>query len=118
MKIRKGDKVRIISGKDKGKEGIVAAVSPKEQKILLVQQSEENPEQYIPLNASVKHQKAKQQGERSSRFLKPMPIHISNVQLIDPSTGQPSRVGRRVEDGKLVRYAKKSGETIPTPEAI
>ncbi|RYG36459.1 50S ribosomal protein L24, partial [bacterium] len=100
---------------DKGKEGLVAAVSPKEQKLLLVQKSEEGEDQYIPLNASVKHQKAKQQGERSSRFLKPMPIHISNVQLLD-SDGKPTRVGRRVEDGKLVRYAKKSGETIAEPE--
>jgi large subunit ribosomal protein L24 len=116
MKIRKGDKVRIISGKDKGKDGLVAAVDPKTQKVLLVQQSETNPEEYVPLNASVKHQKAKQQGERSARFLKPMPIHVSNVQLLDPKTGEPTRVGRKKEDGKLVRYAKKSGETIAEPE--
>ncbi|CAN5446231.1 50S ribosomal protein L24 [soil metagenome] len=116
LKIRKGDKVRIISGKDKGKDGIVAAVDPKAQKLLLVQQSETNPEEYAPLNASVKHQKAKNQGEKSARFLKPMPIHISNVQLLDPKTGEPTRVGRKVEEGKLVRYAKKSGETISEPD--
>jgi len=68
------------------------------------------------LNAAVKHRKARQQGERSVRLRIPKPLHISNVKLIDPSTNEPTRVGRRVEDGKLVRYAKKSNKTIAEPD--
>ena len=76
----------------------------------------ENPEQPLPLNAATKHRKARQQGERSVRLRIPKPLHISNVKLIDPTTNEPTRVGRRVEDGKIVRYAKKSGATIAEPD--
>ena len=119
LKVRRGDKVMIISGKDKGEIGVVAAVSPKEERCLVVKQSIENPEQYIPLNAAIKHRKAKTQGERSSRSRIPSPIHVSNLMVLDPETNQPTRLGRRKEDGKLVRYAKKSGKTIvePKPES-
>lgn len=112
LKIRKGDRVMIISGKDKGQLGTVEAVSPKEQKAIVVQFNEENPEQPIPLNAVTKHYKAKFQGERSARLRLPAPIHISNLMVIDPSTDQPSRLGRRKEGEKIVRYAKKSGQTL------
>ena len=112
LKVRKGDRVMIISGKDKGEVGFVAAVSPKEQKVIVLKENTENPEQPLPLNAAIKHRKAKAQGERSARIRIPVPIHVSNVMVIDPKTGLPSRVGRREEDGKLVRYAKKSGEKI------
>ncbi len=116
LKIRKGDKVIIIAGKDKGEIGTVYAVSPKEQKVIVLAENPENPEQPLPLNAATKHRKARQQGERSVRLRIPKPLHISNVKLIDPATNQPTRVGRRVEDGKLVRYAKKGGATIPEPD--
>jgi len=116
LKIRKGDKVIIIAGKDKGEIGMVYAVSPKEQKVIVLAENSENPEQPLPLNAAVKHRKARQQGERSVRLRIPKPLHISNVKLIDPSTNEPTRVGRRVEDGKLVRYAKKSNKTIAEPD--
>ncbi|MDR3691088.1 MAG: 50S ribosomal protein L24 [Fimbriimonas sp.] len=112
LKIRKFDKVVIISGKDKGEIGFVAAVSPKEQKVLVLKENEENPEQPLPLNAAIKHRKAKTQGQRSVRMKIPVPIHISNVMVLDPATNQPTRVGRREEDGKLVRYAKKSGTKL------
>jgi large subunit ribosomal protein L24 len=118
LKIRQGDNVVIISGKDKGEIGFVAAVSPKEQKVIVYKHNLENPEQPLPLNAAIKHRKAKQQGERSARFTIPVPIHISNVMVLDPETKLASRVGRRIEDGKSVRYAKKSGKTIlPAPTA-
>jgi large subunit ribosomal protein L24 len=65
------------------------------------------------LNAAIKHRKAKFQGQKSARVRIPVPIHISNLMVLDPKTGEPTRVGRRKEDGKLVRYAKKSGELIP-----
>ena len=116
LKIRKGDKVIIIAGKDKGEIGTVYAVSPKEQKVIVLAENPENPEQPLPLNAAVKHRKARMQGERSVRLRIPKPLHISNVKLIDPTTNEPTRVGRRVEDGKLVRYAKKSGATIAEPD--
>jgi large subunit ribosomal protein L24 len=112
LKIRTGDKVLIVAGKDKGQQGIVAAVSREKMKALVVQEDVENPGNYVPLNAATKHQKAKFQGERSARFQKPMPIHLSNLKVIDPSTGEPTRIGRRVEGDKIVRYAKKSGVTI------
>lgn len=112
LKVRTGDTVMIIAGKNKGEIGNVIAVSPKEQRCIVVKENPENPEQPIALNAVIKHRKARSQAERSTRLRLPAPIHISNVMVIDPKTGQPSRVGRRVEDGKIVRYAKKSGETI------
>lgn len=112
LKVKTGDTVMIISGKDKGEIGTIAATSPKENKVIVVKASEENPEQMIPLNAAIKHRKARTQGEKSTRLKIPVPLDISKVMVIDPKTKQPTRVGRRVEDGKLVRYAKKSGETI------
>ena len=112
LKIRRGDKVMIISGKDKGEMGFVAAVSPKEQKVIVLKENPENPDQPIPLNRIIKHRKARQQNERSARISLPAPLHISNVMVLDPETNQPTRVGRREEDGKHVRYAKKSGKTI------
>ncbi len=112
LKLRKGDKVMIITGKDKGEIGFIAAMAPKEQKAMVLKENFENPEQPLPLNAAIKHRKAKTQGERSARIKIPAPIHISNLMLLDPKTNQPTRVGRRKEEGKLVRYAKKSGEKI------
>lgn len=112
MKLRTGDKVMIIAGKDKGEVGFVAMVSPREQKAFVLKENPENPEQPLPLNAVVKHYKARYQGEKSRKELRPSPIHVSNLMLLDPKTGEPTRVGRKKEDGKIVRYAKKSGTTI------
>lgn len=112
-KIRKGDQVMVISGKDKGEIGFIWAVSPKDQKAIVLKQNEENPDQPLPLNAAIKHRKAKMQGQKSARVRIPVPIHLSNLMVLDPKSGQPTRVGRKKEDGKTVRYAKKSGEVIP-----
>ena len=111
LKVRKGDRVVIITGKDKGQEGFVAAVSPKEQKVIVLRENPENPDMPTPLNAVVKHRKARTQAERSSRIQIPAPLDISNVMVLD-STGKATRVGRRKEDGKLVRYSKRSNETL------
>ena len=113
LKIRTGDKVMIIAGKDKGETGFVAAVSPKEQKVIILKENEENPDQPLPLNAAIKHRKARTQGEKSARIKIPVPIHVSNVMVLDPKSGEPTRVGRKKEGGKVIRVAKKSGETIP-----
>ena len=118
VKIRKGDRVMIISGKDKGQVGEVAAVAPKEQKVLVVRQNPENPEEYVPLNAAIKHRKARFQGEKSARLRIPVPIHISNVMVIDPKSGEPTRVGRKKVGDKTVRIAKKSGEQIPDADVM
>ena len=112
LKIRTGDKVKVIAGKDKGELGYVAAVSPMERKAIIVQDNPENPDNPIPLNRVIKHRKARYQGERSSRVSLPAPIDISNLMVIDPNSGEPSRLGRRKEGDKLVRYAKKSGKTL------
>lgn len=112
VKLRRGDAVMIIAGKDKGQVGYVAALSPKEQKVIVLKQNEDNPEMPLPLNAAIKHKKARVQGEKSARIQIPVPLHISNVMLIDNRTGVPTRVGRRKEDGKTVRYSKKSGDTV------
>lgn len=116
LRVRKGDRVLIISGKDKGQRGYVAAVSPKEQKVIVLQDNDENPEQPLPLNAAIKHLKAKRQGDRSARIKIPVPLHVSNVMVLDPKGDVPTRIGRRKEGDKVVRYAKKSGQTlIDTP---
>ncbi len=112
MKVRKGDRVVIISGKDKGEKGFIAAVSPKENKVIVLKDNPENPEQPLPLNVAIKHFKAKSQGQRSARIQIPVPLDASNVLVIDDQDN-PTRVGRRKgDDGKVVRYSKKSGEVI------
>ena len=114
LKVRIGDPVMIISGKDKGEKGFVAKVFVTKQRVVVLKENPENPDLPLPLNAAIKHKKAKVQGEKSARIRLPMPIHISNVMVLDPSKSEPTRVGRRLEAGKLVRYAKKTGETLPT----
>jgi large subunit ribosomal protein L24 len=111
LKVRKGDRVVVISGKDKGETGFVAAVSPKEGKVIVLKDNPENPEQPIPLNAAIKHRKARRQGERSARIQIPVPLDVSNVMVIDDQ-GNPTRVGRRKEGDRLVRYSKKSGNNL------
>jgi large subunit ribosomal protein L24 len=118
LKIRKGDQVMIIAGKDKGEKGFVAAVAPKEQKVLIFRENEENAEMPLPLNAAIKHKKAKFQGDKSARVKIPVPIHVSNVMVLDPKTGEPTRVGRKKQDGKILRYAKKSGELVPDAKVM
>lgn len=113
-KLRKGDRVMIIAGKDKGQTGFIEALSPKEQKAIVLREGEKN-EEYIPLNAAVKHRKPMGQ-QKGARYQIPVPIHLSNLMLLDPKTNEPTRVGRKAEvvDGKrkIVRVAKKSGEVL------
>jgi large subunit ribosomal protein L24 len=111
-KFRTGDKVIVISGKDRGQIGFIAELDPKIQKAVVLQDNPENPDQPLPLNAVTKHRKARFQGEKSARFKMPSPIHLSNLMVLDPDKGEPTRIGRRAEGGKIVRYAKKTGKTI------
>ena len=101
QKIRKGDKVVILTGKDKGRTGEVLEVQPKDDKAVV-----------RGINQVRRHQK-QSQSQPGGIITKEAPIHLSNLALIDPKDGKPTRVGFRVEkDGKKVRVAKRSGEVI------
>ena len=100
-KIRKGDRVVILSGRDKGRSGAVLKVLPKEERVLVE-----------GLNIVHRHTRPTQADPKGGIKDKEASLHLSNVALVDPKTGGPTRVGFRVEDGKKVRFAKKSGEVI------
>jgi large subunit ribosomal protein L24 len=99
-KIKKGDKVVILTGKDKGKTGEVTQVLPKEDRVVVA-----------GVNTVKRHQRPTQTTPGGIEE-KDAPIHVSNVALADPKTGEPTRVGFKVEGDKKVRIAKKSGEVI------
>jgi large subunit ribosomal protein L24 len=98
-KLRKGDKVVVLTGKDKGKEGEITAVMPKDNKAVV-----------DGVNVAIRHtkQSASSQG---GRLAKAMPIDLSNLALVDKN-GKATRVGFRMEGDKKVRYAKTTGEAI------
>jgi len=101
LKIRKGDKVVVTTGKDKGKQGEVIRTIPSENRAVV-----------RGINVAKRHQKqtAAQEGGIVSKEL---PIHVSNLALRDPKDGKPTRVGyKTLADGKKVRVAKRSGEVI------
>jgi len=99
-KLRKGDKIIVISGKDKSKTGEVTRVIPKDGKALVT-----------GVNSVIRHTK-QTQTDQGGRITKEMPIDISNLALVDPKIGGPTRVGFKLVEGKKVRYAKRSGETL------
>ncbi|MBA2873129.1 large subunit ribosomal protein L24 [Anoxybacillus calidus] len=101
MHVKKGDKVQVISGKDKGKQGVVLAAYPKKNRVLVE-----------GVNIVKKHVKPSQLNPQGGIISKEAPIHVSNVMPLDPKTGTPTRVGYKIVDGKKVRYAKKSGEIL------
>lgn len=105
LHVKKGDNVKVIAGNDRGREGRVLAVFPKKDKVLVE-----------GMNMRVHHDKPTQQNPQGGRMEREAPIHVSNVMVIDPSTGEPTRIGRkRIEEdggGRWVRYAKTSGEII------
>ena len=100
-KVRKGDRVVVTTGRDKGKKGEVLRVYPDEGRVLI-----------SGVNVVKKHQKQTQQ-QQGGIVTKEAPINVSNVAHIDPKSGEPTRVGFKVlADGRKVRVAKKSGESI------
>ena len=101
MHVKKGDKVQVISGKDKGKQGVILAAFPKENRVIVE-----------GVNIVKKHSKPSQLNPQGGIITKEAPSHGSNVMPLDPKTGVPTRVGYKVEDGKKVRVAKKSGELL------
>ena len=98
-KLRKGDKVVVLTGKDKGKEGDIASVNPSTGKAVVE-----------GLNMSIRHVR-QSQNSQGGRIPQAMPIQLSNLALVD-SKGKATRVGFRMEDGKKVRFAKTTGETV------
>ena len=101
-KIRKGDTVKVISGKDKGKIGEVIRVIPKEDKVIV-----------RGVNIVKRHQRPNAQMRQGGIIEKEAPIYVSKVALVCPSCEKPTRVGFRfLEDGSKVRYCKKCGEVI------
>lgn len=101
-KIKKGDKVVVLSGKDKGKTGEVTKVTPKEGKVTVA-----------GVNLMTRHRKPSQANPQGGLERIEAPMFASKVALADPKTGAPTRVGFKVmEDGRKVRVAKRSGEVI------
>jgi len=112
LKIKTGDTVEVISGKDKGQRGRVIRVIPDRMMVVVEGLSKDKEGKPVPLNAVTKHRKPRNPQQQGERIRIPAPLHISKVKLVDPHSGKPTRVGRRLEDGKWVRYAKVSNETI------
>ncbi len=101
-KIKRGDTVVVIAGKDKGRRGTVRRVVNKFDRVVVE-----------GVNMVKKHQRARRQGQMSEIVEREAPLHISNVMLIDPNSNQPTRVTfRRRDDGTMVRVGKRSGEDI------
>jgi len=101
LKIKKGDRVVVITGKDRGKQGEVVRVLPKENKAVV-----------SGVNVALRHTKPSRVSE-GGILSKEMPIHISNIAIVDPKDGKATKVGFKViADGKKVRVAKSSGEVI------
>lgn len=100
QKIRKGDKVVVLTGKDKGRSGEVIQVMPKEDRAIV-----------RGINLVKRHQRQTQSVE-AGIITKEAPIHLSNIAVTDPADGKPTRVGFKIEGDKKVRVAKRSGATI------
>lgn len=103
MAITKGDTVRVMRGDDKGKEGKVLRVYLKTGRVLIE-----------GVNIVKKHRKARNPEEQSGIIAMPAPVHVSNVMLLDPKSGKPTRIRKRIDaDGTKERIAVKSGDALP-----
>jgi large subunit ribosomal protein L24 len=100
LHVRKGDKVMVLAGDDKGKTGQVIQVIPDKNRAVVE-----------GVNIVKKHVKATQNEEGGIQEMEAT-IHLSNLAVLDPKTGEPTRVGRRSENGESVRYSKKTGNVI------
>lgn len=101
-KLKVGDKVIVITGKDKGKEGEIIRIDRVKQRVWV-----------SGVNIVLRHRKPRAANEQGQIERKEAPIHISNVMLKDPDTGLPTKIGYKfTEEGEKVRYAKRSGKTL------
>ena len=101
MKIRKDDKVVVLSGRDKGKEGTVLTADPKNEKVIVE-----------GVMVASKHHKPRKQGEEGGIIKVETPIYASKVMVVCPHCGKPTRVGHTVVDGKKTRACKKCGASF------
>ena len=101
MKIKKDDKVVVLSGKDKGKQGKVLSAEPKTGKVIVE-----------GVNVATKHQKPRRQGEEGGIIKVETPIYASKVQLVCPKCGKATRVGHKITENGKVRVCKKCGAEI------
>ena len=101
LHVKKGDTVYVNTGEDKGKTGRILEVLVKENRAVVE-----------GINIVTQHTKPNAQNPQGGRVTKEASIHISNLNLLDPKSGKPWRIGRKEVDGKLVRYMKRSGEEI------
>ena len=102
MKIKKGDRVVVLSGKDRGKEGVVMRAMPKEGKVIVE-----------GVNVAKKHQRATKMTMQGGIIDKDMPLDVSNVAIISPRDGKPTRVGYRVdEQGNKTRICRRTGAEL------
>jgi large subunit ribosomal protein L24 len=101
LKIKKGDRVLVLSGKDKGKEGVVERAMPADGKVVVK-----------GVNTAKRHQKSRSATEAGGIKEIDKPIPVSNVAVISPGDGKPTRVGYKLVDGKKVRICKRTGEEI------
>ena len=101
LKIKKGDRVLVLSGKDKGKEGVVERAMPADGKVVVK-----------GVNTAKRHQKSRSATESGGIKEIDKPIPVSNVAVISPGDGKPTRVGYKLIDGKKVRICKRTGEEI------
>ncbi len=101
MKIKKGDNVIVISGKDRGKTGKVAKAIPSLGRVVVE-----------GLNKIKRHEKARKSGSKGQTVEVSMPMDVSNIMIVDPKTEKRSRVGKKLVGGKYVRIARKSGSEI------
>lgn len=101
LHIKKGDKVMVVAGDDKGTTGTVLEVIPAKNRAIV-----EN------VNIAKKHMKPTNERPEGGIHEIALPVHLSNLMVVDPKTGKPTRVGRKTVDGKSVRYSKSSGEII------
>lgn len=101
MKLKKGDNVIVITGKDKGKKGKVLEVLPSVNRVVVE-----------GANISKLHEKSRTKGKAGQIVEKAMPINASNVMIVDPKSGVRTRVGKKLIDGKNVRVTKKSGSEL------
>ena len=102
IKLKKGDRVRVLTGKDRGKEGVIMRVLPKDNKVIV-----------DGVNVAKKHQKARTATSQGGIIDKDMPIPVPNVALLSPSDGKPTRVGYKVlDDGTKIRVCRRTGAEI------
>lgn len=100
LKVKKGDKVVVITGRDKGKSGEIVKVLREENRVIVQ-----------GVNVAQRHQK-QSMSQEGGIVRKELPIHVSNVALIDPKSEKPTRVGYRMDGERKIRFARRSGEAL------